>query len=366
MFRYLSIISIFLIFTAVLLTGCGGDDEEEGDLVGPDMNGENPGNGYASIPSSGSWSEYTTPGGEYKMESIGIDTLEGKQCYVMEYETTESGQLSIMQIWIDYTTQTTAFAFMKQGNKVIRMDMDISDVPGMVEENTEKYEKIGDGQYTTPTGKTVDTTKYKITDQYGVTENEVSSEVPFSVVKTTDNGEVTTTLYDFGKDGATRSISKQEAENAEPLGIPDIGGGGFPDTGGGDLPDEPDNNPGNGGDIPNVPNQPDVPDNQINPGDNQDGDIIITVGAGANPSIQISQPVHVLMVSKGFLPVWGFTANDEQGPGLAGPFQYGVVPVNAQADFPNAPKMVAGETYTIQAMSFKGLVPVMGTLTFVR
>ena len=353
-----------MILSVCMIAGCGGDDDDD-DLVGP--GGVGGVGGYSAFPpQAGSWSEYSgvSLGERFRMESIGTDTLEGRQCFVIEYESMDQGQKIVMQIWMA-TAAEAAFLFVKQDGQVLRMDMTgFNDVVDMVaQDEPEEAVKIGEGNYTTPTGKTVGTIEYTSRDPItGTTvEFSVSGEVPFSQVQTKQNGVIEMSLYDFGASGAFRDITKQEAENAQPMfpgGLP----GGIPDGG---FPDMPPEIPGGG-----QPDEPVIPGNPVDPGvpDAGDDGIVITVGPGARPTIQVSQPVSNLIVLHGFVPIWMFESEVPfgQGPGLPGPFQYGIVPAGAKSNMINPPDLIAGQAYTIQVMGMQGLLPFVDMLEFTR
>jgi hypothetical protein len=329
---------IVLILVAFAFAGCGSSDDEN-DLLGD--NGGNGGtSGFASMK-AGSWEELTSPdGSRSRSEYIGIDKYNGVECYVMEFDDIKNGKKSSTQVWIDKSMSKGVLYVMKdEDGTVTKMEIsqtnDIPTNPGTIPAG---YKEIGKKKYTTPTGKTVDAIAYQITTQFATVEWWSSSQVPFGDVKTISNGTVTDELYDFGTSGATRDISKQEAENAKPF---DFSGGGDDnggDNGGGD------NGGGGGGQI---------------------GNIIITVGAGATPTIKVSQPISSLMVvGPGFF--WGFNVLDDNT--LPGPFKYGVIPDGAEiGGMDNPPDLVAGSQYTIQVTGQIGedAVPV-GVLNFTR
>jgi hypothetical protein len=218
--------SIAFVLAFSLLAGCGGDDDDDdGEVVGPEDGLDGEGMGDLSSMSAGSWAEYTvSEGGRETMKFLGEDTWDGSACYVLETESVMDGDSTVSQIWIDKATGEVVLFLIKMGDVVMKMDITASqdtDVPGEDDPWEEPSAKeSGTGTYTTPTGKTVNVTKYTLgTDEYWV-----SSEVPFGEVKDISNGEVYMELNDFGLSGATRSISREEAENAEPFGIniPDI------------------------------------------------------------------------------------------------------------------------------------------------
>ncbi len=226
-FAFLSI-AFVLVFS--LLAGCGGDDDDDdGEVVGPGDGLDGDGMGYFPSLKAGSWAEYTISGGGREiMKFLGEDTWDGRASYIMETESVMNGESTVTQIWIDRGTGEAVLFLIKMGGMVMKMDITASqdtDVPGEDEPWDEPAAKeLGTGTYTTPTGKTVNVTKYTLTTTWGTDEYWISSEVPFGEVKDISDGEVFLELYDFGFSGAQRSISREEAENAEPFGIniPDI------------------------------------------------------------------------------------------------------------------------------------------------
>lgn len=337
-FLLLLVVPIILAF---LFISCG--EDEEGDLIGPD--GEVDVFSWLGTLKAGSWAEYTySDGYKSRMEFLGDDTWQGRQCILLESESTTSDiGYVVMQIWLDKTTMDSVVTFMKEGNEVYRFDAyQTDDVPTEDDMPWEQSntKKIGEDKYKTPTGKTVKVTKYQTTDSSGISESWVSDEVPFAQVKEISNGEVILSLYDFGTSGAVRSISKQEAENAKTFGFPEIG----------DV-DEPN---GNGG----------IPDNG---GNGDAAGIKITVGAGPRPTITVSEPIKSLTMIGG-QTFWGFQTIDPADT-LASPFKYGVTPAGAEATIENTPDLVAGEVYqiTVFGPDFEnGDIFDMGIFSFTR
>jgi hypothetical protein len=327
---------IALILMAFAFAGCSNKDDNP--LVPGDGNTSGA-LGFASMK-AGSWEELASSDGSHsRSEFIGIDKYNGIECYVMEFDTIKNGKKSSTQVWLDKAMSKGVLYVMKDENgNVTKMDIpqtsNLPTDPGTVPVG---YKEIGKKKYTTPTGKTVDAIAYQITTQFGTIEWWSSSQVPFGDVKTISNGTVTDELYDFGTSGATRDISKQEAENAKPFDFSGGGGNGGGD-GGGDI------GGGDGG---------------------QAGDIIITIGAGATPEIKVSQPIVALMIV-GPGVFWGFNVLD--GNSLPGPFKYGVIPDGAESGgLDNPPDLIAGSQYTIQATGKEeGAGMPIGLLNFTR
>jgi len=332
--------SISLILLSFIFAGCGGNDEE--DSLFPGGSGDPGMVGFAAMK-VGSWEELRSPEGDVdRYEYIGVDTYNGTECYLLEFDSVTQGQRNITQIWISKATGQAVLMVMKDtdGN-VTKMDIPQNyDPPTSTGgEMPATATNLGNKKYTTPTGKTVDAVAYKITTPYGEVESWSSSQVPFGEVKTMTNGVINSELYDFGSSGAVRDISKQEAENAKPFDIwggGDIGGG---DVGGGDV---------GGGDVGGG----DIGGGDVNDPIGNIGNIKITIGAGTKPDIKVSQPIEVLTVT-GLAFVWGFESKNDQL--LPGPFKYGVIPNGAQlAGMPVAPDLVAGTMYTIMVDDGQG------------
>ncbi len=340
--KIFSVFSITIILMACLFAGCGGDDDD--DIVGPD--GAGGVMGFGSMK-PGDWAEHRTPEGYRDISKyLGEDTWQGRSCTLIEFESYHQGQLLVNQMWMDNTTGEIVLFLIKENEKVMYMDLSFpTDVPGESETwEQPTTQKIGSEKYTTPTGKTVEATIYQTQTSFGTSEDWVSSEVPFESVKLLTGGRLISSLYDYGT-GATRNISKQEAENAEPFSF--------------EIPDIP------GGDTPVIPD-PGVPD----PGIPGGVGVVITVGAGPRPTISVSQPIQFFSISKGFMPVWCFESPDDPedpaGRTFAGPFTYGILPNGAEEVIGPAPDLVAGQTYIVQVIAWKGIMPVMGNLMFTR
>ncbi|MFC1715368.1 hypothetical protein ACFL6S_16995 [Candidatus Poribacteria bacterium] len=220
--RTLTIFSITIILMACLFAGCGGDDDDD-DVIGPD-GADGVFMGMTSM-TAGSWSEHTDlEGNRYKMEFHGTDTYNGRDSFVMEFDMESDGGTVTSQVWIEKSTGESVLYVMKQGALIIKLDVsqvpevvdDVSDSEG--DDTSDDTVKVGTETYTTPTGKSVEATVYR--DSSG--ESWISAEVPFGMVKSISDGEVDSELYDFGSSGATRDISKEEAENAEAFSFPGL------------------------------------------------------------------------------------------------------------------------------------------------
>ena len=222
--RTFTVFSITCILMACLFAGCGGDDDDDDDLIGPGGTAEELFQGLAAME-AGSWAEHTDlEDNRYKIEYHGVDTYAGKDVFVMELDIGSGAEMIVSQVWIDEATGESVLYVMKQGAMLIKLD--VTQVPEEVADLSESEEddssddtvKIGVETYTTPTGKSVEATVYQDSDG----ENWISGEIPFGMVKSISDGEVTSELYDFGSSGATRDISKEEAENAEPFSLLDL------------------------------------------------------------------------------------------------------------------------------------------------
>ncbi len=176
--------------------------------------------------SDGQWVEYVMESGDVetrqKMKNIGTDTVNGVKSTGFEMEIDSEGQISIMQVWVDSSTQEPVKYAMKTQDMVMCMDIgSIEEEPpalggeeGTPDDYLPDMPNIVYGTYTTPTGKTVNVAEFIS----GEGEYWVSSGVPFGMVKMNDmNGETMMYLYDYGLSGAERSISKSEIENCMDL-----------------------------------------------------------------------------------------------------------------------------------------------------
>ena len=98
-------------------------------------------------------------------------------------------------------------------------------------------------------------------------------------------------------------------------------------------------------------------------------DVTITVGPGARPTISVSQPIQTLLVL-GSTPIWGFSSPNVDRPDsltFAGPFQYGVIPDGAEVLVPDAPDLIAGQSYTVQVSVLNNAETLLtGTYIFTR
>jgi len=217
-------VAVTLIF--LLLLGCAPSTPSPTPSPSP----TSPGNdGRPSIytgfmtPAEGQWAEYvlSIDGQEahQKMEYIGKDTVDGKNCIGFEMTMSTPGeQQTVLQIWTDASTRQAVKYVMKMGEQVVCMGIAPGDYQAPHTETPDEYDPnlphISYGRYTTPTGKTIDVAKFT-QDQV---ETWVSSQVPFGMVKVIDRGGKTAMyLYDFGTAGAHRDISKSEMESCMQL-----------------------------------------------------------------------------------------------------------------------------------------------------
>jgi len=223
----MKILAVFsVILMACLFVGCGEEEEaeEEGELA----------EGYLGFPEmkGGEWAEYTSSelgeAARIRFEYIGTDTFDGRECFVTEFETEAAGEKTISQVWTDKEKGEIKLYVIKVAGIVMKME--ISELPalstdvaeGASGETPDEYKpgaQVSTETYTTPTGKTVKAAVFKADTQ----EEWISSDVPFGAVKAVDSGKTVMELYDFSFSGATRDISKEEAENATSMpGIPGI------------------------------------------------------------------------------------------------------------------------------------------------
>lgn len=215
------LILLSLTIAILLYSGCSEETENLLDVIGNDDNTQS-GSGFGSMK-AGSWAEYESEGIKNRIEFLGTDTYKGSECYILETENPGQTIQRIFQLWIDKKSNESVLFVMKEGNTVIKMDIIMSSgyVPKDAGVIPSTAKKLGNKDYTTPTGKKVKAFAYEIQTSYGTSEKWISDEVPFYAVKIISvDGKVTLSLYDFGSSGAKRDISKEEVENAKPFGQP--------------------------------------------------------------------------------------------------------------------------------------------------
>jgi hypothetical protein len=236
--KKLAILSILVMMLACVFVSCGKDKGEKDktakstEVTGTNEKAEKSVTKGLDAIKPGSYVEYDNPGGAINKMKFFVDTWEGKECTIMETETKGSDMLSINQSWIDKSTGKAVLFVTKINGKVMRMDINKMPTTSITESKNPKFEaeippqakKMGEDKYTTPTGKTVKVVKYKLEMPGGSMETWASDEVPFGTVKVMANGVASMSLRDFAFSGAQRAITKQEAENAKPFGLP----GGMP------------------------------------------------------------------------------------------------------------------------------------------
>jgi len=215
------LLSTVLVLIVFLFMGCSSDDTNSITSNNNNNNGNTSGTGFASM-TAGSWAEYTLSDGSHeKLEFIGVDSYNGTDCYVLEFDSTSSGVETYTQMWLDTSSNKAVLYVMKVAGVVTKMDIpQTQTIPSSSGSVPASSVKLGNETYTTPTGKKVDAIAYKVTTTAGESESWISTQVPFGTVKTLLNGVSQSELYDFGTSGAVRNISKQEAENAQSFGLP--------------------------------------------------------------------------------------------------------------------------------------------------
>ena len=198
----------------------GGEGEQE------EQEQQSPYSGFME-PSSGQWAEYVFHVAgktmNQKMECIGEEMVEGKLCLGFETTVDVSGMRSILQMWIDKSSQSSVKYVIKMNNQVYCMDpTSVNQNPPDVETpDAYKPENMNYtiGEYTVPgNGQTI---KVAIFHGAGESETWVSSEVPFGLVKIIDkDGNELMHLENFGLTGAKRDISAEERDNCTTLSFP--------------------------------------------------------------------------------------------------------------------------------------------------
>jgi hypothetical protein len=238
--KKLMVLSIGIIFIVCVFMGCGKDKSAKSDTGKSTETNESSkkdvksGKTVFGSMKSGAWAEYTSPDGGIQRMKYFEDSWEGKECYIIETESQGSKMLATNQMWMDKATGKGVLYLTKIGGKVMRIDInqtpttpdttEDADLKTKIPQISPQSVKIGEDKYTTPTGKTVKVVKYKVETPTGSVENWVSDEVPFKNVQIIGNSALKLTLRDFSNSGAERAITKQEAENAQPFGMP----GGMP------------------------------------------------------------------------------------------------------------------------------------------
>jgi len=259
-----------------------------------------------------------------RLEYIDTDTYEGHECYVVEYDEDTTLDGGTEQIWVDKATGEVVLMALDEDGEVFVMEYGLIPDPIISMLSVLAHgQETGTNLYATPTGKTTDATIY---DSKG-DETWVSDDIPFRLVKSLVDDQVDVALYNYGDSGAERNITKADIED----------------------------NIFDGFEVPV-----------------QGGEIIINIGDGPRPEIQLSEPIaFLIIVDEDGEPVWGFQANDQQVD-FPGPFQYGVVPNDALQTIPfdgsAPPDLVVGQTYEILVMGGlqEEMIPLMGELVFVR
>lgn len=131
---------------------------------------------------------------------------------IFETETFSGGESRVSQIWMDADTKRPIKYVMENQGQIMCMEQNQipeDATPVQQGEYPADYPDISYGDYTTPTGKTVDVA---IFDMAG-NRVWVSSEVPFGMVKVEANGEEISWLRDYGRSGAKAKISESAAED---------------------------------------------------------------------------------------------------------------------------------------------------------
>lgn len=275
----------------------------------------------------GGWAEYTvytdSETRKDRLEYIGKDTYNGVDCYVTEIEMDVDRDEEVAQIWSSQETGEVVLVVYDDGWDVVKIDNDqipefLSNMALALAHGQETDAKT----LTTRTGKTVQATVYKFND----TEVWLSEDIPFRLAKLLTDDKVDIVLYNFDSSGATADIEPEEAKNA-------------------------------------------IDDNiVVDPGGGDDG-IIIAVGDGVKPTIIVSEPIRSLvMIDQNDETIWMFQSVN-QTDDLEGPFQYGVLPKNAEQFEPfdgEPPDLIAGNIYQIVVMNGDIGLGNMGVFTFIR
>jgi hypothetical protein len=224
--KLLGIMALLLLVMA-LLPACGGGEAGGGSSVPSEVH---PSEAIAYTgfmqAAGGQWVKYAIPTSEgvtYQgLECIGKDTVTGKSCSGFEMNIEAGAEETIMQIWVDASTQEAVKYVAKYQDQVYCMNQVQQKAPaaGGEEGTPQDYRPdlpdIEMGTYTVPgNGKAIKVAKFKSSDG---SEAWVSSEIPFGMVQAlSPSGQKTMYLYDFGLSGAQRDITKAEMENCTSL-----------------------------------------------------------------------------------------------------------------------------------------------------
>ena len=202
------VLLIMLVVSLLLIAGCKEDGGEAGTATKAASVGK-----YSGFMEwkAGMWAETVSKQGGQTV-TMRTELIENSPTLSKFQTTTDvGGQESVMQIWMNPSTQKATKYVMKTGGQVLCMaikDVPQDNVPNKGDSYKADMPGWTIGTYTTPTGKTLAVAKFS--QEAG--EYWVSSEVPFGMVKVVQDGKTVLSLNDFGTIGAKSKISDAEVE----------------------------------------------------------------------------------------------------------------------------------------------------------
>jgi hypothetical protein len=191
-----------LLILSVLIVGCSGGETAEK----PAKTSK-----YAGFMEwkAGMWSETVSKQGSQTV-TMRTELIENSPTLAKFQMSTETGgQESVMQVWMNPSTQKASKYVMKTGDQVLCMnikDVQGSTVPTKGDSYNADMPGWAPGTYTTPSGKTLVVAKFS----QAAGEYWVSSQVPFGMVKVVQGGKTVLSLNDYGTIGAQSKISDEE------------------------------------------------------------------------------------------------------------------------------------------------------------
>lgn len=184
--------------------------------------------GYMDLE-KGMWAEWeNTIGGQQstnKYVYAGKETIDGKEVVGYEYGYEMEGQEVTVQTWASASTNKPVKSVIKTQDQVLCYSIPDIDLPSTETPSDYKPQEIAErpewshGTFTTDSGKTVNVIKFYETQEGKNYEVWVSSEVPFGLVKTVQDGKTVMELKDFGTN-AELSISLDDVESCKEMTIP--------------------------------------------------------------------------------------------------------------------------------------------------
>ncbi len=186
--------------------------------------------GYMDLE-KGMWSEWETSVNGQKSTNryiyAGKGTIDGKEAKGFEYGYEMEGQEFTAQTWTSVSNNNPVKSVVKFQGQVMCYSIPNTNTPSSETPSDYKPQELADkpdwthGTFTTESGKTIDVIKFHETQNGKKYEYWVSSEVPFGMVKTVQDGKTVMELKDFGTD-AELSISLNEVKNCKEMSVPSM------------------------------------------------------------------------------------------------------------------------------------------------